>query len=189
MSQPPQIPQSAPKSRILEVALQLFSEHGVAGTSLQMIADTIGVTKAAVYHQFKTKDEIVIGSTWLIFEKLLATVERGSAAPTAKAAREVVVNDLIDLAVESRGLASFLQRDPIMLRYFEEHEPFSNILASLAQFLLGGDTRQKSRVAAALIITGIGSSVMHPIVSDISDQALRKHLRLLVQNVIDGLDD
>ena len=27
-----------------------------------MIADTIGVTKAAVYHQFKTKDEIVIAA-------------------------------------------------------------------------------------------------------------------------------
>ena len=25
-----------------------------------MIADAIGVTKAAVYHQFKTKDEIVV---------------------------------------------------------------------------------------------------------------------------------
>jgi AcrR family transcriptional regulator len=30
----------------------------VSGTSLQMIAGAMGVTKAAVYHQFKTKEEI-----------------------------------------------------------------------------------------------------------------------------------
>jgi AcrR family transcriptional regulator len=30
----------------------------VSGTSLQLIAGAMGVMKAAVYHQFKTKDEI-----------------------------------------------------------------------------------------------------------------------------------
>jgi hypothetical protein len=35
---------------------------GVGGTSLQMIADAIGVTKAAVYHQFNTNEEIVVAA-------------------------------------------------------------------------------------------------------------------------------
>jgi AcrR family transcriptional regulator len=51
------IPRSAAQTRILIAALNLFADHGVSGTSLQMIADALGVTKAAVYHQFKTKDE------------------------------------------------------------------------------------------------------------------------------------
>lgn len=46
------------RSRLLETALKLFSEHGMEGMSLQMIADELGVTKAAVYYHFKTKDEI-----------------------------------------------------------------------------------------------------------------------------------
>ena len=53
--------------RTIDVALELFADHGVGGTSLQMIADALGVTKAAVYHQFRTKDEIVLAvprSTW-----------------------------------------------------------------------------------------------------------------------------
>ena len=33
--------------RIIDAALELFAEHGVGGTSLQMIADRVGVTKAA----------------------------------------------------------------------------------------------------------------------------------------------
>ncbi len=54
---------SAAQHRILDAALKLIAEHGVGGTSLQMIADEVGVTKAAVYHQFKTKEEIVIALT------------------------------------------------------------------------------------------------------------------------------
>ena len=50
------------QTRVIEAALDLFAEHGISGTSLQMIADGLGVTKAAVYHQFPTKDEIVLGS-------------------------------------------------------------------------------------------------------------------------------
>ncbi len=53
-------PRSAAQTRIITAAVDLFGHHGVSGTSLQMIADTIGVTKAAVYHQFKTKEAIVI---------------------------------------------------------------------------------------------------------------------------------
>ena len=46
--------------RTLKAALDLFAEYGVGATSYQMIADAIGVTKGAIYHQFNTKDEIII---------------------------------------------------------------------------------------------------------------------------------
>ncbi len=39
-----------------------------------MIADAIGVTKAAVYHQFKTKEEIVVAAV----EVELARLEAGA---------------------------------------------------------------------------------------------------------------
>ena len=47
----------------MAAAQKVFGQHGVGGTSLQMIADEIGVTKAAVYHQYNTKEEIV--QPWL----------------------------------------------------------------------------------------------------------------------------
>ena len=55
----PMGPRGQGRARVLNAALELFAEHGVSGTSLQMIADHLGVTKAAVYHQFNTKEEIV----------------------------------------------------------------------------------------------------------------------------------
>jgi AcrR family transcriptional regulator len=57
------ITRTAAQTRVLDVAFNLVAQHGVSGTSLQMIADTIGVTKAAVYRQFKSKDDIVIALT------------------------------------------------------------------------------------------------------------------------------
>src|SRR5699024_8871206 len=46
------------RARLLATALELFGEYGVDATSLQMIANALGVTKAAVYYHFRTKAEI-----------------------------------------------------------------------------------------------------------------------------------
>ena len=57
------ITRTGAQTRVLDAAFNLIAQHGVSGTSLQMIADEIGVTKAAVYRQFKSKDDIVIALT------------------------------------------------------------------------------------------------------------------------------
>ena len=61
---------STAQARIISAALELFAQNGVGGTSLQMIADAIGVTKAAVYHQYNTKDEIVLAAAKLSWKGL-----------------------------------------------------------------------------------------------------------------------
>ena len=49
------------RERILSTALRLFATHGYATTSLREIADELGVTKAALYFHFKTKEDILGG--------------------------------------------------------------------------------------------------------------------------------
>ncbi|NUR16364.1 MAG: helix-turn-helix transcriptional regulator, partial [Dermatophilaceae bacterium] len=56
----PQSPRGQGRRRVIDAAVELFAEHGVSGTSLQMIADHLGVTKAAVYYQFHAKEDIVL---------------------------------------------------------------------------------------------------------------------------------
>ena len=43
------------KERILEEALKLFSQSGYMGTSMNDIAAELGVTKAALYKHYKSK--------------------------------------------------------------------------------------------------------------------------------------
>lgn len=47
------------RTRIQQIALDLFTEHGYEATSLREIAERLGVTKAALYYHFRTKDEII----------------------------------------------------------------------------------------------------------------------------------
>ncbi len=48
------------RERILDVALDLFTEKGFDGTSLREIAERLGVTKAALYYHFASKDDILM---------------------------------------------------------------------------------------------------------------------------------
>ncbi|MGK5553369.1 TetR/AcrR family transcriptional regulator [Actinomadura kijaniata] len=47
------------KQRILEVARELFAQQGVQRTSLQDIADRLGITKPALYYHFSSREELV----------------------------------------------------------------------------------------------------------------------------------
>ena len=48
------------RQRILDVALDLFTEQGYDGTSLREIAEQLGVTKAAIYYHFESKEDILM---------------------------------------------------------------------------------------------------------------------------------
>src|SRR5215468_21202 len=48
------------KDKILDVALELFTEQGYDKTSLREIADRLGVTKAALYYHFERKEDILL---------------------------------------------------------------------------------------------------------------------------------
>ena len=47
------------KDKILEEALKLFAQSGYMGTSMNDIASKLGVTKAALYKHYKSKQEIL----------------------------------------------------------------------------------------------------------------------------------
>ena len=47
------------RQRILDTATDLFVERGYEATSLREIAEAVGVTKAALYYHFTSKDELL----------------------------------------------------------------------------------------------------------------------------------
>ena len=47
------------KERILETALELFAQNGYLGTSMNDIAGQLGITKAALYKHYASKQEIL----------------------------------------------------------------------------------------------------------------------------------
>ncbi len=178
------ITRSPAQTRILDAALQLIAEHGVGGTSLQMIADAIGVTKAAVYHQFKTKEQIVIALTERELGGLEEALEAAEADDHRSRAREVLLDRVIDVAVERRGAASTLQFDPVIVRLLAEHEPFQHFIQRLYGVLLD-NAAEDARVAAAMLSGAIAVGVLHPLVADVSDDNLRSQLRRTIRRLIE----
>jgi len=167
---------SAAQTRIIEAALVLFAQQGVGGTSLQMMADAIGVTKAAIYHQFKTKDEIILAATEVVLAGIARAVHAAEAERSRSRARDVLIGQMIDLAVERRRVVSILQRDPIMVRFLEEHEPFRRVMERLYRVLMGDHAGAAARVQAAMLSAAIAGAVIHPLVLDLGDDALRSQL-------------
>jgi AcrR family transcriptional regulator len=179
------VPHSAAQSRIINAALDLFAEHGVGGTSLQMIADAIGVTKAAVYHQFKAKDEIVLAAAEAELARLEAALDAAEAQPSRERAREMLVTQMVELAVERRRMESTLLGDPVIIRHFAHHKPFRHVMDRLYRLLMGDDAGPEARVPAAMLTAAIGGAVMHPLVVDLDDDTLRSQLLHLARRFLD----
>jgi AcrR family transcriptional regulator len=174
---------SAVQLRTVETALSLFARHGVGGTSLQMIADALGVTKAAVYHQFKSKEAIVLA----VIEVTLAPLEDALGAAEAQGrsvkARAALLERVIDAAVERRQAVSTLQNDPVVVRLLGEYEPSRHLWNRLFAVLLGDDLDERGRARAAVLSAAIGS-VGHAFVADVDNDTLKAELLHLTRRLI-----
>jgi AcrR family transcriptional regulator len=102
------------RTRIQDVALELFTEQGYEATSLREIAERLGVTKAALYYHFKTKEDIVTS----LFDSRVAAMDEliawGESQPRAPETRREFV----------RRYAADLQqgRHHEMMRFFERNQ-------------------------------------------------------------------
>ena len=171
----------AAQARIIAAALGLFAEHGVGGTSLAMIADEVGVTKAAVYHQFKTKDEIVLAAAEAELAKLQAVVDEAEAQPTRKRARDTLITGIAALAVASRHSMGVVLRDPVIVGFFTDHKEFQHTMDRMCRLLVGDATTHEARVSAAMLTAAISGAVMHPFVAGLDDDTLRAELEQLAR--------
>ncbi|OBH38487.1 TetR family transcriptional regulator [Mycobacterium intracellulare] len=165
------IAHSAARTRVLDAALDLIATHGVSGTSLQMIADAVGITKAAVYHQFRTKEQIVIAVTERELGRLAPALEAAEAYGDGPQARDALLVGVIEMAVRDRRLVRTLQFDPVVVRLLAEHKPFQLFMDRLYRVLLS-DAGLDGRIEAAMFSGALSTAVMHPLVADIDDDTL-----------------
>ena len=60
---------------ILSRSARLFAQHGFTGTSITMIADACGVSKALMYHYYDSKDDVLFDVLSDHLKHLVAVVE------------------------------------------------------------------------------------------------------------------
>jgi AcrR family transcriptional regulator len=92
------------EAEILERAAELFAARGFAATSMQDIADALGSSRPALYHYFRSKDEILDRLIEGLAESAEQAVTAATAVPGAADTRlRALVIALIAPVAESPG--------------------------------------------------------------------------------------
>jgi len=178
---------STTQLRIIGAALELFARNGVGGTSLQMIADNIGVTKAAVYHQYNTKDEIVLAAAQAELASLESVILAAEVEPSRVRARRTLLRGMIDLAVAHRRTVGTILNDPLVIHSFSKHDSFRQVMDRMSHVLMGDDIGHEARVSTAMLTAAISGTVMHPLVGGLDDETLRTQLERLARRLLPAM--
>lgn len=99
-----------------EQAARLFAERGYAGTSLQDIAEAMGMTRPALYHYVRSKDELLA--------RLVTEITEGSAAEISAVAGQTGLGPAAQVHEIARLMALGRATQPARFLLLErsEHE-------------------------------------------------------------------
>jgi AcrR family transcriptional regulator len=163
------------RQRLIEVAVDLFTRHSFAGTSLQMIADEMGFTKAAIYYHFRTREELLAAVVEPIFEQLSAIITAAESQRSAAARADHMLLGYAELAVANRALVSVLACDPSVTTLLRDQPHWSELInRQLA--LLAGDVRDAGGLIKATVVLAGISSAVGPTWIAVGDDDLLRHL-------------
>ncbi|MGB3473519.1 MULTISPECIES: TetR/AcrR family transcriptional regulator [unclassified Mycobacterium] len=163
------------RERVLQAALDLFIEHSIGGTSMQMIADRLGVSKPAVYYQFRSRDDIVVALVEPMFDDIVRVIKIAEAMPTRQGQRDVTVSGVVELAVRYRRLA-FLFYDRGMEHAVRARDDFMAVSDAAAAILRGPDPDARTRVITTTLMAGAFTAAADPELADIADEQLHEIL-------------
>lgn len=126
------------RSRIQETALALFTEQGYEATSLREIAEALGVTKAALYYHFRTKEDII---TSMIVDRVAfidELIEWAAAHPRTPENRREIVRRYAEGLHKGRHheVMHFMQRNQTALKDHPTMGKMREKLMSLLDFLV-----------------------------------------------------
>jgi AcrR family transcriptional regulator len=172
------------REQVLDAALALFAAHGVNGTSLQMIADRLGVTKASVYYHFQSKDDIVLAVIAPVFDDVLRVVRIAEALSTPDARREVALSGLVELSVRHRRLTAVFYGDPAVECLIKSRQELEASIESLRNLLVGPEADTTRRVAVSLLTAGIAGAATDPELRDVADTDLHRALLISCQQLL-----
>jgi len=167
------------RARLLDTALKLFSEHGMEGTSLQMIADELGVTKAAVYYHFKTKDEIAESVAAPAIQELDQVIDEARTKRSRGAQIDHALAGFVDVIVRQRTLIGLCNSDPGLQRVINrtwQAPRGEDLRTKMRTVFAGADPSLADTITVHVVITGLAMAGGAPEFAAIDDDTLRQHL-------------
>ncbi|KUL52642.1 TetR family transcriptional regulator [Streptomyces sp. NRRL F-4489] len=156
------------RQRIQDVALELFSDHGYEKTSLREISEKLGVTKAALYYHFKTKEDIVLS----LFEDLGRPIDEliawGKEQPRTLETKQEIVRRYHDSLRSGEDLFRFMQENQAAVRDLTIGARFKERMFDLFDLLKEDDAEMVDQVRCltALFAMHAGLFAMQHVAGD-----------------------
>lgn len=155
------------RSRILDAALDLFSEHGFDGTTLQQIADRLGFTKAAIYYHFPSKDDLLQALNEPAVtecEQLLAAYEQMGDTPSRASG---FIEAYLEFLMRHRRVIAYMIRDLAVLAHPAIRAGAQERRDRMEALLAGPDRDEFSaQIRAAMVFGGMHAVVAQYPTSD-----------------------
>jgi AcrR family transcriptional regulator len=168
------------RQQILHTAQRLFAELGYDATSLQMIADEMGLTKAAVYYHFRAKSDLLYAAMLPGLERIENLLDTVATVRSRRARVEHLVNGLVEFLVDNRHYAVMAANDPAAKRHHLDEE--SERLRLRALTLLFGTNPTPAERVAFYALLSIPDSL--PELVDLPDDELRDALQTTMLRVL-----
>jgi AcrR family transcriptional regulator len=152
-------PRTDTRSRAQKVALELFAEQGYEKTSLREIAERLGVTKAALYYHFKSKEDIVHSFTDDYFAEIDALIDWARERPRTQ--REIL-DRYIGIVMVGSQVFHFMEQNRAAMEAMESGKDrfarFRGRLEALVDLLAGPDAPLRDRVRATTAVLSVGAT-------------------------------
>lgn len=171
-----QRPRGAGRAQLQETALRLFGRDGVEGTSLQTIANEMGVSKAAVYYHYKTKDELVLEVLTPLIDELSALARRVEAHRSRRARVDEFVVGLVRIAVANHSPYSVITRDPYVARLLGQQQTVRLWWQDIMRLIAGTEPDPFAHVAVSMFLSGLAGQLQDPGLTGIDASDLSRYL-------------
>jgi AcrR family transcriptional regulator len=168
------------RQQILQTAQRLFTELGYDATSLQMIADEMGLTKAAVYYHFRAKNEILQAAMLPGIQWIETTLDEAAAIRGRRARIDHLVNGFVDFLVQHRQYTVMAASDPAAKR--DKLHGESEALRRRALTVLFGDNPTEAERLALSVVYRLPECL--PDLVDLTDTELREALRATAVRIL-----
>ncbi|NES15866.1 MULTISPECIES: TetR/AcrR family transcriptional regulator [unclassified Micromonospora] len=176
------------RQRIQAVALELFTEQGYEKTSLREIAERLGVTKAALYYHFKSKDEIVNSFVEDRLRRMDELIEWAGTQPATLATRRELISRYADtmFSGDLPSVMRFFEQNQTVLKSLSAGMQMRDRMMKLANELCRGDESPEAQLRGTLCLfavhtswfairaPGITANERRKIALDVADELLAK---------------
>jgi len=156
-------PRGGTRERIQAIALELFAEQGYEKTSLREIAERLGVTKAALYYHFKSKEDIVRSFVEDYRAELEQVIAWGAGQPRTPQSRAEILRRYSDIVGEQLAVIRFMEHNQaamhsLMAASGARKKMFRDQFMSLCDLITPPGAPLAERVRAAMAVISIGMS-------------------------------